>query len=463
MEVNEFLNQQNQIPKVLIVDDDTSVQHLFSESLKLYGLDFLCASSLKETSAMINQHFFDVIVLDQNLEDGLGTDIMGSIIEKSPFTKIVLLTAEESVAVATNALLNGASDYLLKRSPIEENLKKILKQVSFTEEGSFVFDQSLGIFSKSSSVQALLKKIKKIAPSDSTVLITGESGTGKELFAKALHSCSTRKDKDFMVVNCAAVSEQFLEVEIFGSKKGIFKGSRVDKKGCFEICQNGTLFLNEVGEMSLSLQAKLLRVLKEKEVTPLGACRAIKVNARVFASTNRDLEREVLNGRFREELYHRLSIISICVPSLRERREDLELLTQYFIEKFNKDFGKIIKKPSHEVYAKMRAYFWPGNVRELGNAVERASLLSEDGELSIEHLLRIKKTNVINEEMRSFELDYRQARNTFEKNYITYLLEHTNYSITEAARVSNQYRTNIYRLIKLHNIDIKNKKLKNSK
>ncbi len=437
------------------MDDDDSIRLLLFKKLQNLGFEIIGANSLKSAKKHLEKNSFDAIILDQYLDDGTGYELISDILDSSPFSKIIFLTANESIDFASKALTNGATGFLVKSSPLDENINKFInflqpKKISFKSE----YLENTGIVGQSSALLNVINKINKIRYTDTTTLIYGESGVGKELFAQSIHKLSDRSSAPFIAINCAAISEHLLEAELFGSKKGAFTDARTDRKGYFETCSNGTLLLDEIGEMSPSMQAKLLRVLQEKEITPVGSCHPVKVNTRVIAATNRVLMDEVKKGNFREDLYYRLAIINIDIPPLRERIEDVPLLFEYFLKKFNKKFGKSIRNPSNEVYAKIKAYPWPGNVRELYNAIERAVLLSNDNQIYIEDLLPPK---IVNEESSYTQdsgmvLDYKQAKNNFEKVYIEKLLRYTNNSITDAARVSKQYRTNIYRLIEKHNI-----------
>lgn len=452
--------QQKFHGKVLIVDDDDSVRLLFFKKLESYGFETIGASNSKEAYRYLEQHHFDAVILDQYLGDGLGTELMNTIVEKSPFSKIIFLTAHDSVDLATKALLNGASGFLLKSDSIDKNIQKFISFVK-PEKIDYLIDplHPVEIIGKSPAIKNIFRKINKVKVSNSTILITGDSGVGKELFAKTIHQISNRREAPFIAINCAAISEHLLEAELFGSKKGAFTDSRTDRKGYFETCTNGTLLLDEIGEMSPSMQAKLLRVLQEREVTPVGSCYPVKVNTRVIAATNRNLKDEVTNGRFREDLYYRLAVINLNIPPLRERIEDIPLLVENFIKQFNKRFGKAVKNPSNEVYAKIKAYSWPGNVRELYNSIERAVLLADQDHLYIEDLLppRMISEQSGAPQSETFILDYKEAKSNFEKNYIKNLLQYTNFSVTDAAKISNQYRTNIYRLIEKHKINLKEK------
>lgn len=452
-EIENFFEPQE---KLLVVEDDESVRSLFLKKLESYGFNTIGAKGYHEALSLINKHNFKAILLDQNLGDGYGLELIPKIIENSPYSKIVFLTAHESVELVTKAMSRGASGFLLKSDALGDNINKFLEIVKVPQNSSHAEPfKNLGIVGRSSSISQLIDKIQRLKGTNTTVLLSGESGVGKELFAKAIHQQSDRKSGPFIAINCAAISENLLEAELFGAKKGAFTDARADRKGYFETCSEGTLLLDEIGEMSLPMQSKLLRVLQEKEVTPLGSCQPIKVNTRVIAATNKNLREEVANKNFREDLFYRLAVIDLEIPPLRDRIEDIPLLVEYFLKKLNKSFNKSVKPPKVDVYARLKAYSWPGNIRELYNAIERAVLLADSESMVIEDLLPHRALNEgeIISGGREFPLDYSEAKSAFEKVYIKRLLEATNYCITDASKVSNQYRTNIYRLIKKHNIE----------
>lgn len=458
----ENLNSSIFSGNLLVVDDDDSIRFLLIKKLEKLGFKIYGANSLKEAAKLIESVPFNAVILDQYLKDGLGTELVNNIMTTSPYTKIVFLTAHESVELATETLLNGASGFLLKSETVDKNIENFVKIIKPSRVSSEINNvKTSEVIGRSTPIQNVLNKLSRIAQTDSTVLLTGESGVGKELFAKTLHQMSHRKDAQFIAINCAAISEQLLEAELFGSKKGAYTDARSDRKGYFESCNDGTLLLDEIGEMSPSMQAKLLRVLQEKEVTPVGSCVPVKINTRVIAATNRVLWDEVKKGNFREDLYYRLAVINIHIPPLKERIEDIPLLVSYFLKKFNKKFNKQVQEPSNEIYAKLKAYSWPGNVRELYNSIERAMLLADKNQMYIEDLIPPRALNEGGlysggpDSKEAIPLDYKEAKDKFEKRYIENLLKVTNYKITDAAKVSNQYRTNIYRLIEKHNIKIK--------
>ncbi|MBE0556188.1 MAG: sigma-54-dependent Fis family transcriptional regulator, partial [Proteobacteria bacterium] len=330
---------------------------------------------------------FDLILLDIRMTKMDGIEALGEIRKISPQVPVLIMTAYASVKTAVEALKAGAFDYLTKPLDIEELkilIDKAMDHYHLRQE-NLVLKERLGdrfdfarIIAASPKMKALLETLAMVAPSDATVLIMGESGTGKEVIANAIHHNSPRSGEAFIKVSCAALPETLLESELFGHEKGAFTGAVARREGRFQLAHRGTIFLDEVGEMSPALQAKLLRVLQEKEFEPLGGTRTLKVDIRVITATNRDLEREVKEGRFREDLYYRLNVVPLILPPLRERREDIPLLADHFLALFREKNRKPIKAISGKALDLLIRYDWPGNVRELENVIERAVILARD-------------------------------------------------------------------------------------
>lgn len=445
--------------RILIVDDDANVRFLFHKKLTLQGYKVEEAESIEQVLVLLNKRYFDAVLLDNYLGDERAIDSIAAMIKLSPTSHIIMLTAHGSIDSVVHAMSAGASAFLVKSDPPDTNISKLCQ---ILDTRSFLLGESepyrkLGIIGCSEIMSRIFAKISKVGPTDVTVLISGESGTGKELIARAIHETSPRFDTGpFIGINCGAITETLLEAELFGSKKGAYTGSSRDRKGYFETCHDGTLFLDEIGEMSQALQVKFLRVLQEREITPIGSCQPIKVNTRVIAATNCNLMRDIKNGRFREDLFYRLSVVTVELPPLRERTQDIPALIQHFVDKANLKFGKTVRYPSNQLLAKLRLYHWPGNVRELHNAVERAVLMAEDEAMDIEDLIPIRMSDVVHVEAHHetvYPLEYCEARQVFERKYIDQLLTATKGNIAEAARLSGQYRPAIYRLLKKYHFD----------
>jgi DNA-binding NtrC family response regulator len=296
------------------------------------------------------------------------------------------------------------------------------------------------------------------------VLILGESGTGKELVARAIHESSSRSDKPFMAINCGAIPEQLLESELFGHRRGSFTDAKSDRKGIFEVCSDGTLLLDEIGDMPLPLQTKLLRVLQERQITPIGATSPMPIRTRVIAATHRDIASEAKMRRFREDLYYRLSVVVVRLPPLRERRDDIPILTEHFLDEFNRRFDRQIRPPNASTMMQLISYDWPGNVRELQNAIERAVVLSSGDELQLDHTFsptdsptdnidgakKLTETSELSSTL--YTLTLSEAKQQFERTYLRQLLQRSRGNISEAARISGRYRADIYRLMNRYNL-----------
>jgi two-component system, NtrC family, response regulator PilR len=382
--------------KILVVDDERSIRELLEIVLKKEGFAVTVAQNAIEGLERCKAIEFDLVVSDINMPDMSGIDLLRELRTNSFNGHFILLTAFASAETAIQALKMGAFDYIIKTENFIEELKLVvysaLENRRLREENTYLrreFRKVHGmgnLVGKSQKMQELFKMIEVVSGTNSTVLITGESGTGKELVAKAIHVNSQRADAPFVSVNCGAFTDTLLESELFGYMKGSFTGAATNKKGLFEVADKGTIFLDEVGETSTAMQVKLLRVLQERMIRRVGGTEEISVDVRVIAATNRDLTAMVAENQFREDLYYRIRVIPIHLPPLRHRRDDVPLLANHFLSKFNGVMGKNIQKLSEEALKKMETYEWPGNVRELENAMERAYILETSDELSAQHL-----------------------------------------------------------------------------
>jgi two-component system response regulator PilR (NtrC family) len=382
--------------KILVVDDERSIRELLEIVLKKEGFAVTVAPNAIEGLERCKTIEFDLVVSDINMPDMSGIDLLRELRTNSFNGHFILLTAFASAETAIQALKMGAFDYIIKTENFIEELKLVvysaLENRRLREENTYLrreFRKVHGmgnLVGKSQKMQELFKMIEVVSGTNSTVLITGESGTGKELVAKAIHVNSQRADAPFVSVNCGAFTDTLLESELFGYMKGSFTGAATNKKGLFEVADKGTIFLDEVGETSTAMQVKLLRVLQERMIRRVGGTEEIAVDVRVIAATNRDLTAMVAENQFREDLYYRIRVIPIQIPPLRHRRDDIPLLANHFLAKFNGMMGKNIQRLSEEALKKMETYEWPGNVRELENAMERAYILETSGELSAQHL-----------------------------------------------------------------------------
>jgi len=381
--------------KVLIIDDEKSIRDIFSLLLEDQGYLVETAEQGKEGIAVSEKWDPEVILLDMNLPDLSGLEVLAEIKKRRPKTEIIIMTAYGTIKNAVEATKLGAYAYLEKPVDNEELLlilsrllevKKLAREVeSLKSELSsrFRFSSIIGTSSKMNSVFQLMGKIAQV---DGTVLVTGESGTGKELVARAIHFNSPRKDHSFVVVNCSAIPKDLIESEFFGHIKGAFTDAKAERTGKFELAQKGTIFLDEVGELSPDAQVKLLRAIGEKEIVKVGGTKTIPVDVRVIAATNKSLEEQVKKGGFREDLYFRLAVLSIHLPPLRERKEDIPLLGEHFIKKNNQELRKEIQGCTLATLRYLKAYSWPGNVRELENVIYEVMVLSDDPTLEFKNL-----------------------------------------------------------------------------
>ncbi len=371
--------------KVLIVDDEAGMQRLLARILDRQGYETLTVGSAKEAMQLINSDSFDLVLTDIQMPGMNGLELLREIKAFDPSLPIIVVTAYGTVESAVEALRAGAYDYITK--PFETDEIKLTVAKAFERERLLAENRYLheeleqkyrfsGIVGSSQIMADVFEMASSVAVSNASVLVTGESGTGKELIARSVHYNSPRKDKPFIVLNCAVFSEGVIESELFGHEKGAFSGAISTKKGRFELADQGTLFIDEVGEMSPSAQVKLLRVIQEHEFERVGGTRTIKTDVRLVAATNKDLAAEVQAGRFREDLFYRLNVVHLTMPPLRDRREDIEPLVQHFLEKYKAETGKKISEISPKALSDLIAHEWPGNVRELQNAIERAVVLS---------------------------------------------------------------------------------------
>ena len=389
--------------RILIVDDERSIRELLEIVLKKDGFNVTSVRSAVEALTLLKSSDFDLIISDIKMPDMSGIDLLRQLRETTFGGQFILLTAFASAETAIQALKMGAFDYILKTENFIEELKLVvysaLENRRLREENVYLrreFRKLHGmgnLIGKSKKMQELFKMIEVVSATNSTVLITGESGTGKELVAKAIHLNSPRAEEAFVSVNCGAFTETLLESELFGYVKGAFTGATANKKGLFEVADKGTIFLDEVGDTSMAMQVKLLRVLQERTLRRVGGTEEIPIDVRIIAATNRNLSEMVAENQFREDLFYRISVIPLELPPLRHRRDDIPLLADHFLARLNSTMGKKIDRFSDDALKKIECYDWPGNVRELENAMERAFILETSNELSAQHLPESVSTN----------------------------------------------------------------------
>jgi DNA-binding NtrC family response regulator len=380
--------------KILVVDDEQLIRWTLEQHLVKEGYDVTTVESAEKGLELINEEAPDLVLLDNRLPDMSGLELLEKIDVQERGLMVIMITAYGMVETAVKAMKLGAYDYISKPFNLEEItfvIKKALEAGSLRKQVTLLRQQCKGqvdaIIGESEEMAKVKNLILKIAKSDATtVLIQGESGTGKELVARAIHASSARADKPFMAVNCAALPVTLLESELMGHEKGAFTDAKAAKKGLFELADGGTVFLDEIGDMDLSMQAKLLRILENKTFRRVGGVKDIKVDVRVISATNQELSRAISEGRFRKDLYYRLQVVPVNLPPLRERGDDVLLLARYYITYFNQELHKNVGDISKEVEQILLLYPWPGNVRELKNALERAMILDVDTDLLPEHL-----------------------------------------------------------------------------
>ncbi len=378
-------------PKILVVDDEETHRSMIDTVLSPEGYEISQAGDGMEAVEFIEDRYYDLILMDIRMKNMDGITALKKIKELSPGIPVIIMTAYASVNTAIEALKSGANDYLIKPVDIEELkllVKKNLRHYQLEQENRFLkerLDEQFhfeNIIGKSLKMRKLFDTMSLVSPADATVLITGESGTGKELIANAIHLNSSRKDHPLIKVNCAALPETLLESELFGHEKGAFTGAVSRKKGRFELAHNASIFLDEIGEMPLSTQVKILRVLQEREFEPVGSGNTVKVDIRVIAATNKDLEEEIRAGRFREDLFYRLNVVSLNIPPLRERKDDIPLLADFFLKRYAEKNQRLIKGFTPRAMDLLMRYDWPGNARELENVIERAVILSRENSIT---------------------------------------------------------------------------------
>ncbi len=434
--------------RILIIDDDKEFLKLFGLTLKKEGFSVLTSQNIENALSVLEKNDIDLIFLDQYLGETEGTEAISILKNKNPDIPVVILTAYGNLKDAIDAIKKGAFNYLTK--PVDrDELNIVINQVkeitTLKKEISNLKDiLSTDIIAESPVMKSIFKNAEKIAPFDITVLITGESGTGKEVLARFIHKKSKRSKEPFVAINCGAIPHELLESELFGYKKGAFTGANRDKKGLIEEADKGTLFLDEIGELPLDLQVKLLRVLEEGEIRPLGSTKSKKVDIRLIAATNRNLEKLVKEGKFREDLYFRLKVVHFHIPPLRERKEDIVPLAKLFIKKYSKKYGIPEKKLSEKAIQELISHDWKGNVRELEHLIEKTIIMSEGN--SIETFDEISTEGI-------YIRPFKEEKEEFEKNYLKRLLLISKGNISKASKISGKTRAEIYRLMKKYGIN----------
>ncbi|MEE8431666.1 MAG: sigma-54 dependent transcriptional regulator [Candidatus Desulfatibia sp.] len=454
--------------KILIIDDNPDILKLIVDILETNDYEVAAALGGEAGIRELENDEYELVLTDLIMPDVGGMEVLDHLIAKSAKTLCIILTGHGSIKSSVEAIKKGAFDYITKpvsASDILLSVEKALKFKSLEEEnirlkkelrGQYKYTKLVGT---SSAIKKIFDLIEKVADTDGTVLITGASGTGKELIAKAIHYNSSRSDKPLVVINCGAVPEALLESELFGHEKGAFTGAHKSRVGRFELANCGTIFLDEIGEMSPALQVKLLRVLQEQKFERVGGTKTIHVDLRIVAATNKNLTTAINKEKFREDLYYRLNVIPIKVPGLKQRKSDIPLLIDHFLKKFQKGKQKKITKLSPEVMEAMHAYDWPGNVRELENVIKRFTILCENPVVYFDDLPENmqesgQSVQPVEEVIIEKELNLHEAVQNYERRIILEALEKSNWVKSKAAKLLNINRTTLVAKIKKQNLDV---------
>jgi len=452
---------------ILVCDDQRSICEMLDISLRKEGHRVETVNAGDAAKKKLSSANYEVLITDIKMPQTDGIEVLRFARQSSPETSVILITAVEDYEAAVQAIRGGAFDYIHKGPGLMEELKVsvgraletlVLQRQNFALKRDAASRNSLdNIIGKSPAVEKLKATIRTIAPTGSTVLIYGESGTGKELVARAIHACSPRSAEPFVSINCGAFPETLLESELFGYMKGAFTGASQNKRGLFEVANGGTIFLDEISEMSVSMQVKLLRVLQERTIRPVGGTQETAIDVRVIAATNKDLSQMVANNTFREDLYYRVSVIPIHVPPLRDRREDVELLASHFLKKYAAAAQKSILRLSPESLAALRAYDWPGNVRELENTVERAVALETGLDLKVDLNFDMPRARAVaaasgNRGVTADGLDFEKYVAEIERSLIESALQQSGGVQTRAAELLKVSYRSFRHLLKKYNI-----------
>jgi two-component system response regulator GlrR len=443
--------------KLLIVDDDRNILELIKMRLESLDYEVRATQDEEEAKKAVTEQVFDLAVIDLQLLHQDGISLMEELRLKNPELPVIILTAHGSIESAVEAIKRGAYTYLTKPFDAREltlQIARALENRRLTSEINRLREllsekyDFKNIIAKSAKMRMVLESVSRIAITDSTVYIHGESGTGKESIAQAIHLASGRKDNAFVAVNCAAIPETLLESVLFGHVKGAFTGAIKSSKGLFAQAHEGSIFLDEIGDVPLPTQAKLLRVLQERQFHPVGSEQQLEVDVRIIVATNKDLEDLVKQGLFREDLFYRIHVIPIELPPLRERREDIPLLVEHFIKKISEKMKKKVKGLTPVALQKLMTHDWPGNVRELENTIEYAVAMTTHDMITEELILPTKSS-----EPEDRVKPLKNARDAFEKTYLIHLLEITRGNVSIAAKMAGKYRADFYMLLKKHSLD----------
>lgn len=432
-------------PRLLVVDDDPGFLRLLSLRLQGEGYQVDTASHGRDALAAFKRDTPDLVVTDLRMDEMDGMTLLGEIQKLAPGVPVIMLTAHGTIPDAVKATRQGVYSFLTKPIDNQKLRRDIQEALAFS--GRARHHEGDIILTRNAKMRELLAQARQVAQSDVNVLVQGQSGTGKELLARTIHQAATQRKGPFVALNCGAVPENLLESELFGHEKGAFTGAVARKVGLFQAADGGTLFLDEIGDMPMALQVKLLRVLQERQVRPLGSTRDLAIDVRVISATHRDLEKAIEEERFREDLFYRLNVVNLSLPPLEERREDITLLANHFLQKAVERTGKDVTGFAPEALTALSTAAWPGNVRQLENVVERAVALTSAPLIAsalIDQALRDKSN-----QMPTFA----EAKQQFEQEYLAQLLQITNGNVSQAAKLAKRNRTDFYKLLAKHQLD----------
>ncbi len=437
--------------KILIADDEKAIRDSIKSVLEDEGFITGTAADGEEALAKIKDESYDLVISDIKMPKFDGIQLLDSAVKISPDTHFIIMTAYASVQTAIDSLRKGAYDYLIKPVDFEDliiRVKRLLDFKKLSDENKFLRrrisaeEGYRNLIGNSEPMKRVFDLINQVAPTNSNVLLIGRSGTGKELAAKAIHFNSRRKDSIFLPINCGAIQENLIESELFGHKKGAFTGATEDKLGLFKVADGGTLFLDEIGDLPLNLQVKLLRAIEDKQFFPVGGTKPVATDVRIIAATNQNLFEKVKAGEFREDLYYRLNVVEIKLPPLNERKEDIPLLVNHFIEKYCNEMGKKILSADNDTMRVLMAHDWRGGVRELENVIERGIIFARSNKITVNDLSDYLKTEII-------PLDYpdslKDATARFEKEHILKIIKKTEYNKEEVAKALGIGLSSLYR------------------
>ncbi len=443
--------------RILVVDDDPSLLTLLKMRLHSMGFVVTACGNGEEALNRAQEDPYDFAILDLRLPDVDGLDLMEELHQHQTNLPVLILTAHGCIPNAVQAMKKGAYGYLTKPfddKELRESIDKALTTKRMSEEIhrlQLLVNELYGldnVVARSPQMQAVLQQVARVAKTDTTICISGETGTGKEVIARVIHCNSPRASKPFMAVNCAAIPETLFESELFGHLKGSFTGAHQNKRGLIHSADKGTLFLDEIGEMPLALQGKLLRAIQNREILPVGGQVPVKIDVRILAATNKDLEIAVREGRFREDLYYRIQVVPLHLPPLRERRDDIPSLAQFFLKRHGEHHHKMVKGVAPEAMQRLLTYSWPGNVRELENMIERAVVMSPDETITEEFLPLSKEETTQPGSLQPLT----EAKEAFEREYLRDLLRATQGNISRASQIAGRYRADFYKLLKKYGL-----------